>query len=285
MTTWRHDGHYSWLTTEDGTTVSYVESEGTFWKISPNDPAHVLPERVSSLEWTEAGGEHCGANIGAYGACIAPKGHWRRHCDASGHRFDWPANRARDGVLITEIDNATAYVATADGMGYGPRFEGDFVVSSALSTSGEGGGGVVTFEPGTVWLDPETGEFTRSDDRAARQRAATISLRGVQRLNSDAVYSELRDWYEDGSKIISDRAALSIVIGWSEAGFLDSRTYTMVSKGYEIDAGDFLRTVLAAYAHSLRYVSALRDDLHGVSRYGLVALAAWIADRAYGRKA
>lgn len=40
------------------------------------------------------------------------------------------------------------------GTGYGQRL--------ILENIPEPEGGVVEFEPGTVWLDPETGEFTRS---------------------------------------------------------------------------------------------------------------------------
>jgi hypothetical protein len=174
---------------------------------------------------------------------------------------------SRDGVLITEIDGNLSYVGTADGRGYGPR-DIDDTLSRMSAKARE-----------------RLAAAQRRRKTEAKTAAPRISFRGVEPADEATVISELTDWYLDGSQIVSDRTALRIVIDWAEAGFIDAQTADRVRHGYPINAGDFLQTTLTAYAESLRYVDALQPDLHGFKRYGLVALAAWIAKHSPGHNA
>jgi hypothetical protein len=174
---------------------------------------------------------------------------------------------SRDGVLITEIDGNLSYVGTADGRGYGPR-DIDDTLSRMSAKARE-----------------RLAAAQRRRKTEAKTAAPRISFRGVEPADDATATAELTDWYLDGSQIVSDRTALRIVIDWAEAGFIDAQTADRVRHGYPINAGDFLQTTLTAYAESLRYVDALYLDLHGFKRYGLVALAAWIAKHSPGHNA
>lgn len=108
----------------------------------------------------------------------------------------------------------------------------------------------------------------------------TITLRGVERIHFVDLYAELEAWQQDGHRIISDAAALTIMGDWESAGFIPAEVGSRFRHGHSINAGDLLQTVLRACADALKVADRLQAT--GPEQFALVALAAWIGARLNG---
>jgi hypothetical protein len=60
-----------------------------------------------------------------------------------------------DDGLVTDTESAVDDVKEGILSGVNPE---EFVITTTVT---DAEGGVIVFEPGTVWMDPETGEFGR----------------------------------------------------------------------------------------------------------------------------
>ncbi len=173
------DSGYMWVPYGDGTCITYVVAEGTFWH-THQTADDMTP--TTSASWPMAA--TCGHSFGGYGACIAPTGHpHAHHIDANGNKFTGramtrygtPIGPMAPDTMIPATDPNTPAASTPTAVLRTHLHDGTYTVSAMVACALHGN-------------DPDTYDTVTHADTMAAYRLIVCAMGASAYINTPDTY-------------------------------------------------------------------------------------------------